>query len=249
MVLRRFCNPAMMCSFGKDSMAMLHISRESGFNLPCIYLHDPWNIEKHLFAYETANKMGLKLHNWPPASMGVKKNDERLELVARYQMGANTFVDLPKNLDIQKPRAPLLCALADILKRPIAGVRHEWDVILVGHKSSDHDPFYGNVPLHIDIKMHTLGEPCLYFPLREWTDEDVWDLIERDHIPYQKNRYRDRAELEDKTFNNDYVQCCSKCLHPENGNVHCPRLNSQINNMYDLVPHLEYEPEYFGGEA
>ena len=249
-VLRKFASPAVMSSFGKDSIVLLHCLREAGFNLPVIYFKDPWQAHKHEFAEKVIREMGLTVHNWPPTGMGVKFNGERLEFVARYQFSEKGFIDIPKNIEEQPHRQPLLCGVYDIIRRPIATFRHGWDLILLGHKSSDRDQFYGNVPLHLDIKLAEFGAPALYFPLRKWTDDDVWDLIESAHLPFQKDRYQDRDELEDKTFSNDYVQCCSKCLDPRNGKtVFCPRFGKEINNYYELVPHFNEKPTYFGEEA
>jgi 3'-phosphoadenosine 5'-phosphosulfate sulfotransferase (PAPS reductase)/FAD synthetase len=245
-VLHRFGSPAIMCSFGKDSIVMLHVLRESGFQLPVIYLRDPWQPHKHMHAEKVAREMGLTVHNWPPTAMGVKFNGELLEFVARYNFSEDSFIDVPKNIETQRPRQQLLCGLFDIIRRPTSFAKHNWDLLLLGHKNCDVDQYYGNVPLHVDIKLRNPGEPALYFPLREWSDEDIWDLIEQCKLPYQKDRYENRQELEDKSFSNDYVQCCSKCLNPDNGTVMCPKFGREINNMYEHVAHFDPSPEYFG---
>jgi hypothetical protein len=246
-VLNRFGHPAVMTSFGKDSMVLLHILREAGFDLPCIYLRDPWQSHKHAFAEERIRAMGLTVHNWPPNGMGTKFNGENFEFVARYNIAPDAFLDIPKNVEKQRPRAKLLCGLFDIIRRPLSVISHGWDVLLLGHRDCDTDPYYGQVPLHVDLKMNAPGEPAAYFPLRQWTDEDIWDFIESEHIPVQLDRYKDRGELSDKSFNNDYVQCCSKCLDPREGPVvFCPKFGKDVNSVADKVPKFDAVPDYFG---
>lgn len=246
-VLKRFGKPALMSSFGKESMTLLCLLREAGFALPVIYFKDPWQPHKHRFAEKVQREMGLTVHNWPPTLMGIKFNGERLEFVGRYSFSDTAFIDIPKNIEKQLHRQTLLCGLFDILRRPTCITKTEFDLILIGHKSCDQDQYFGNIPLHLDLKLNAEKAPAIYFPLREWSDDDVWTFIEQNHVQYQKERYADRTELEDKSFNNDYVQCCSKCLDPRNGDfVECPKFGKKINSMFNHVPHLDEKLNYFG---
>jgi hypothetical protein len=183
--------------------------------------------------------------------MGIKFSEEkqRLEFVARFNVSDTGFIDVPKNIAPQLPRQKLLCGLFDIIRRPVSVVKNDWDVIIHGHKSSDVDQYYGNVPLEVDLKIGMAGQPAIYFPLRNWSDEQVWEYLESNHIDFQKDRYQDRKELDDKSFNNDYVQCCSKCLDPRNGeSVMCPKFGKQISSVYNSVPHFDEKPSYIGEE-
>ena len=248
-VIRRFGKPSFMCSFGKDSMALLFLLREAGFELPIIYFRDPWQPHKHAFSEKVQKEMGLTVHNWPPTLMGIKFNEERLEFVGRYSFNESAFIDIPKNIEPQLPRQKLLCGLFDIIRRPVCVTKSEFDLILIGHKNSDKDQYFGSMPLHLDLKLNGDKSPAVYFPLRNWSDDEVWNYLTENNVPFQKDRYSDRTEIEDKSFNNDYVQCCSKCLDPRNGEfVECPKFGKTINNVYGLVPHMDEQPNYFGEE-
>ena len=61
--------------------------------------------------------------------------------------------------------------------------------------------------------MQTAGVNAV-FPLRHWTDQDVWDYTELNRVPYDKRRYQNRAELDDKWLNPDYVHACTACIDP-----------------------------------
>lgn len=247
-VMAQFHSPAVMSSFGKDSIVLLYLVRCTETNLPVIYHRDPWQPQRHSFANQVIEDWNLTVHDWPPAAMGIKCNEDRLELVARYQSSPGAdFIDIPKNV-YETPNDAMACGL-DIIKRPVgAMVKMPWDAYLIGHKSSDVDQYYGRIPLHLDIKLGSPSAPALVYPLRDWTDEDIWDVIQARDLPWQKNRYaEDRIEFEDKTFNNDYVKCCARCIDPRNhGTVMCPKLGCEIDVIADTIPMFNYSPTYFG---
>jgi phosphoadenosine phosphosulfate reductase family protein len=239
----------LMCSFGKDSMVLLHLAREVlGKDLPVIFYRHPHFPAKWEFADQVIRSRGLTVHDYPPFAAGVKVKPGMLELVARYGFGENGAMDLPINTLAPVPRRNFICGLYDWILRPKAGViTFPWKAVFMGHKSSDVDPFDGAVPLKSDTA--TIGQTELVFPLRYWTDADVWDYIETHHVPYDKRRYQDRAELADKWLNPDYVHTCTACIDPreKRETVPCPRLGGElVRNMGAQVLRLQQIPEYVG---
>lgn len=240
-----------MCSFGKDSMVLLHLAREVlGRDLPVIYYKHPHFPAKQEFANEVIQSWALTVHDYPPFAAGVKVKPEMLELVARYGFGANGMMDLPINTLEPLPRRSFICGLYDWVLRPKAGViTFPWKSVLMGHKSSDVDPFDGPVPLQSDTA--TIGQAELVFPLRYWNDGDVWDYIEEHHVPYDKRRYADRAELADKWLNPDYIHACTACIDPREKRkvVPCPKLGGKlVRNMSAQVLKLQQIPHYIERE-
>ena len=80
--------PAVMLSFGKDSMVLAHLIRgecTKPFPVDVIYLRDPWMPVKNMFADTTARSWGMYVHDYPPMNSGVKVNDEMIELVSQIQ--------------------------------------------------------------------------------------------------------------------------------------------------------------------
>ena len=89
----------------------------------------------------------------------------------------------------------------------------------------------------------------LFFPLRDWTHEDVWQYIEENDVPYDKARYMkvdgEWSERPRQRYNADYVHACTACLDRESGEklVHCPKLGFEIESNVEKVPWVE--PEKF----
>lgn len=249
--------PAVLSSFGKDSMVLMHLTKATlkrdplsthAFPLPVIYWRGPWFAHKHEFAQRVARQWSMEVHDYMPVAAGIKVNEQHLELVGRYSLGVG-YIDIPTNVcrPEEYPRRDYLCGLRDWILRPKSGaITFPWDTLLHGHKSSDVDPFEGQVPLRSD-REQIHDNLQLFFPLREWTDLDVWEYLEENHVQFQRQRYgQGRTELEDKWHNNDYTHACTACIDPRvsDPKVFCPKLKSFVPNVGNRVLRLEGLPEY-----
>lgn len=250
--------PAAMLSFGKDSMVMADLIRKSGgqsdfprthgFPIDVIYHRDPWFPHKHKFADEIIESWSMEVHDYPPMLAGVKVKPDMLELVARYNFG-HGVLDIPRNTlgPEEYPRRDYICGLNDWLLRPKSFLNdYVWDTVFLGHRDADVDPFEGHVPLKSDET--ELFGVRMVFPLRHWTDQDLWDYIEEHHVPVQETRYISRGEINDKWHNNDYIHACTRCVDPREmrENVFCPKLKQDVKNrgaevlqLYAQVPYLD----------
>jgi hypothetical protein len=247
---------AVLLSFGKDSMVLAHLIREVAprnpmrthdFPIPVIYFRDPWFPFKNMFADSIIRSWAMEVHDWQPMAAGIKVKEDMLELVSRYPF-AGREMDIPKNVCAPEeyPRRDYICGLNDWVLRPKSGrTTFPWDTVFHGHKSSDVDPFEGHVPLEADSV--TAGSASVVFPLRHWTDDDVWDYIEDHNIPIQESRYLAAVheERDDKWWNNDYVHACTACIDPRNDKeVHCPKLNKTVPNVGNQVLRIQALPDY-----
>jgi 3'-phosphoadenosine 5'-phosphosulfate sulfotransferase (PAPS reductase)/FAD synthetase len=249
-VMSQFRAPAIMSSFGKDSMTLLALCREAGFKFPVVYHREPWFPRKSVFADRITAEWNLVVHDWPPSVMGIKSKPDRTEFVSRYQIARQGAMDIPRNIE-PPDEDNFVCGLYDIIRRPLGSFVHPWDVLLIGHKSCDSDQYFGDIPLHIDLKLGKEGEPALFFPLREWTHNNVWDYLRDNDIPVQRDRYdvENRREWDDKTSNNDYWQACSLCIDPNSpAVVFCPKFQREINNVSATIPVLDSQFSYAGKE-
>ena len=245
---------ALLCSFGKDSMVLLHLIRETlpisnmschRYPIPIIFYRHPFFPWKNWFADGVIGSWALEVHDYLPVAAGIKCNSERLELVARYSFGDEGTMDLPMNTEPPMERRDFLCGLNDWVLRPKAlATTFPWETVFMGHKSSDIDQFEGHVPLGYDCV--DIGGTNLVFPLRDWSDVDIWDYIETNHVPYHKGRYQNRVEIADKWSNPDYVHACTRCIDPRNKaeRVYCPKLETEVENVGRKVARLEGVPEY-----
>jgi hypothetical protein len=251
--VRKAKRPALLCSFGKDSMTLAELIRRAyssvSFPIDVIYHRDPWFPHKHEFAEHTARSWGMTVHDYPPMHAGVKVKDDMIELVARYNFGTSVL-DIPKNTTPPIARRNFVCGLNDWLLRPKCVVgTYPWDLVFHGHKSSDNDPFEGAVPLKTDITK--IGGVRVAFPLRDWTDNDVWEFIEENHVPIPENRYENRMDREDTWFNNDHIHACCACIDPrvKEKTVFCPKVKREVENVGSRVLQLRADTPYIERQA
>lgn len=247
---------ALMCSFGKDSMVLLHLCREvlphygldaHSYPIPIIFYRHPYFAAKHEFADKIIQSWALETYSYPPGACGIKYNNERLELVARYHFGSSNM-DVPLNTEPPIARRDFVCGLQWLLRPKITGMLFPWRTVYIGHKSSDVDPFEGPVPLNCEAS--EAGDVNLVFPLRYWSDADVWDYLEENKVPYDRRRYQDRAELPDRWLNPDYIHACTRCIDPRNKDktVNCPKLQCTVRNVGAEVLRLQEQPSYIDKE-
>jgi hypothetical protein len=91
--------------------------------------------------------------------------------------------------------------------------------------------------------------PDLLFPLKGWTDEDIWEYTERYNVPQQETRYsvEYRKELPDKHANSDYAHICISCCNKKSAAVvRCPKLGMMVNNIADKVNYTTLPGGYYG---
>ena len=241
--------PAALISFGKDSIVMADLIRRSTpnghrFPVEVIYNRDPWFAHKNKFANGIIESWGMVVHDFPPLHAGIKYRDDILELNVAYSFG-NDSLEIPKNVLEPLPHRDYICGLNDWLLRPkTAQVVQPWDLMFHGQKSSDTDPFEGKMELNCD-DIDAAGVRVV-FPLRHWSDDDIWDYIEEEHVPFQETRYKDRREVEDKWHNNDFVHACVACIDPrkEEKEVWCPKFKRNVPNVGKQVLQIRAEPQY-----
>ncbi len=235
--------PAIMSSFGKDSMVLLHLVRSLGHKLPVIFHKEPFMPKKYRFARKVINLWDLTVYDFAPNATAVQQNGEDFEIVNYYPGGARPVV-LPTGICAPAKGEAPLCGLHDIYLKPIGTYAYPWDAVFVGHKSSDHDPIYGDVPLAADFARN-LGSASAAFPLRHFTDEDVWAYHAQFDLPIHVERYektktgwRERA---DKTQNPDYFPACVDCMRQGGKAVPCPRLGGALTS--NVAAQLRWAPK------
>jgi hypothetical protein len=246
--LIKFKSPVVMSSFGKDSMVMLFIIfRLMEQKLPVIYHGAPWAPWRNDFAWGIMKAYNLEVYDYPPVKSGIKVKPDRLELVHRYQISNDKGIDIPVNVLPPEGTVKYACGLK-MLERPKGIMEFPWDLILIGHKNCDVDQFEGPVPLKTDL-VEQDGVPALGFPLRDWSDEELWEFIESRRVPVQYGtRYVERKEIDFKVFNNDYIEACTACIDPRQPKkVFCPLVEHEIDNVSAMIPRMEDKPSYIGG--
>ena len=241
--------PCVLWSGGKDSMVLLHILRQLTPPMPVICWREPWLPYKQRFANKIIDDWNLNVWDWHPASVSLVKGNGRIDVLNAYQMGLQgATLTLARGIEKGSKEERPLCGRDTFMSRPVAPFVPPWDVCFHGHKSCDIDACSGPVPLEVDI-MDTPGMMACVFPLRHWTDEEVFEYIEDEEVPYDKKRYAkvggEWQVLPYQRENPDYYPACMRCLDPDEGAfVHCPKYNRQINNVSDRVKWQEPKAAY-----
>jgi hypothetical protein len=252
--LEAYRRPAIMCSFGKDSMVLLHILRTAGIHLPVVFHRDPWWPQKYTFADRMIAEWELEVHDYAPSFVTLWEGKEIMAFTNHYQIGPtpSSYLQMPKNILPPEPNRKFLCGIKDVLNRPTGTFNYPFDLVLIGHKSSDKDQIAGAVPLHVDVKNNQGMAPDAAFPLRYWTDEDVWDYTSKHGVPQQEDRYdvANRCEKTDKWTNSDYANVCIACCDKRSQakSVMCPKLGYEVSCVADKVPYSEPQFDYYGDD-
>ena len=250
--VRRYRAPCFLCSFGKDSMVLLWLMREMKLTLPVVFYRDPWWPRKYRFAERIIRELNLVTYDYAPLAVTLWEGKAIMAFTNHYQVGPlpGGVLQLPKNILPPEKGKRYLCGLTDVLQRPQGNFRFPWDLAVIGHKSSDEDQIAGKVPLHVDVKLNNGIGPDAVFPLRNWTDDDIWDYTERFKVPQQEDRYdvANRCERPDKSTNSDYAHVCIACCDRSKPavSVHCPKLGLTVSNVAEKVPYSSPNFDYFG---
>ena len=231
-----FKSPVLLCSFGKDSMAMLYLVRQVNKNIPIIFFKEPFMQKKYAFAYKVIQDLDLTVYDFPPTWRDFQFREQngsgfinpytteaqKMEVYYGYDTCGGNLI-LPKG--IRPTTNPTLCIFRDFLNGQTCKTLYKWDITFIGHKNSDTDDMLDDISL--SNRMRYVGETALYYPLYEWTDDDVWEYIKMNNIPYNVERY-DNKNI---SYDNDYYECCYNCLDPDQPvRVDC-FLDGQIENI------------------
>lgn len=217
--------PALLCSFGKDSMVMLALVREQMPQIPVVYFPVFDHPTKHQFTAKVIQDWGLKIWPWKPCHRDVIGKGGHVELIESYLLPGGAVVSLPVEAQPNYvPDAHSHCVI-ERLNEPVDVTAHSLDLLFVGHRGDDIDPTHGPVPLS-DFKYSQELFSVIY-PLAKWTEKDIWAASKLLKIPQNLKRYRDN----DLAHNADYFDLCTQCLTPGNKEpmVSCPKGGEVFN--------------------
>lgn len=237
-LIKEFKTPCVLCSFGKDSMVMLHLIRETVGNLPVVFFSWPQMPRKLEFAHKIIKEWDLEVYQCvPPVGSSVMHGNNKSEVMNHFALGQGVLKVPIGRCEPDFSSKDWLCGRDAFLHRPFGNFAWPWDVAFCGHKGSDKDEIMGTLTIDCFLKQ-TPASASLLYPLMKWTDKDISDYTLENGIPYNDKRYyRDLTELPDKTYNNDRFPYCNRCFKDDLGDtVICPKNNLPISSIKDLVP-------------
>lgn len=233
-VIEKYKSPALLVSFGKDSHAMWHMLRHIG--LPVICYRTPWQTERWWFANRMIAENQITAYDYPPSWTALQEKDGAMELVSAYDIGNGKVIGIRQRLHhVEKAET---CVLHECVNRPLGGISFRWDLLISAQKKGDTDHFGGTHDVTVDVKQ--TGGADVFFPMRNWSDEEVWEYHKKHSLPRDTLRY-DTDEL---GFSGDRIEGCFRCIHrSEAPSVSCPRLGGLIvNNISSQMNYLEHQP-------
>ena len=238
-------------SGGKDSMVLLHLMYSAGIRMPVVYFRDPFFPRKNRFVNLVIDSYLLECHDYPPLRVSLRHAPVMVALVSEYSTGPSSVAAVLKNtIEYQDgdDEGQFLCGVS-FLRRPCASFAFPWKVAFIGHKDCDTDQIFGEIPLHSNIVFRDEG-PDYVFPLKEWSNDDIWDYTELFQVPVQANRYdvANRREWPDKTYNSDWYPTCIRCVDKRTpgATVYCPKNQVNIVNVSGAAAEFGWQPDYFG---
>lgn len=157
-------NPALLCSFGKDSLVLLKTVLDMGHKPTILWFRDHLN----LFAEKIIREWDLTILSYAPTV----RYQVDSTVVSEYAVGG---ARLPLLQDISEHGKPVGCSTTPQFNYP-------FDYSLFGYRKTDCHPL---VSTTFESEFE-LGPTKMVAPLYDLSDEDVFNLIDELKIPYEK---------------------------------------------------------------
>lgn len=216
--------PVVAGSFGKESMVMLYLILSIKPEMAVIYFPGFPHPTKHAWPERMAREWNLNLFAPFPSARDAISKDGHVELIELYELAPGRFMYFPiEAAPGYEPDRDSHCALAQLHEGPTSSGPADFDAVLIGHRNDDVDPTHGPAPLR-EYVVDT-GDFRYVYPLKDWTESDVWEASRLLGIPQNEARYRDR----DMDANNDYYDLCTRCFPGSAGQfVACPKTGLDV---------------------
>jgi 3'-phosphoadenosine 5'-phosphosulfate sulfotransferase (PAPS reductase)/FAD synthetase len=220
-------NPIVLCSFGKDSIVLLHLCLRFR-KVPALFFRFSKFHEKHQHALRVMQDWDLEVYDMWPQAVHEYQHGEFFEILHGYSVGMKAHIHLFSGIRKREDgESRYLCAVEDLMNRPRSFCNaYPWDVTFHGHKGTD-DPEIGGSGAIVQ-PVSTLGGTTVVVPFTDWTDEDIWAYIRKYDLPYDRQRYAG-----DETTSPDKYPTCYKCLDTQliGQTVECPKYERPIKNI------------------
>lgn len=221
--LSRTKTPVVAWSAGKDSQVMLHLIRQVRQDIPVLHLRGFADETKHDFAEDEIGRMGLLLIEPQPCSRDIVARGDHVEVIETYLLTEQASLYFPIESEPDHVPSPRSHCAIEKINQPTSNEPLDVDCVFIGHRSSDADPVHGPIPLRSDTA--EASGVLFVYPLRAWTEANIWEASELLSIPQNKARY----ERNEMAANADYFPMCVECLKPtDKESITCPKINQPV---------------------
>jgi hypothetical protein len=222
--------PCVLSSFGKDSMVTLWLVREQKPDIDVLYFDAFPSPTKHRFALDIIQRWGLTVRS--PLARGrdaITKGDH-LELAELHELAPDQFTYFPIEAEAgYVPDENCLCGLEKLTDEVAPKCEFNFDAAFMGTRGDDVDFAWGDCNPG-DAVISRGDNFRLVYPLKDWTEKDIWEASFLLGIPQNEARYFGN----DMTANNDYYPLCTKCLGSDS-EVICPQTNLPLPGMRSIL--------------
>ena len=226
---------------------MLHLLKfQAGIDVPVIQFRQPKFRERYAYSDQLIRDWDLTVYDYPASRFALadgpdtETSEVRFDLLHYFQWGTKAVV-LSLGTERPKEGEKFMCGVDDFLKRPTGTFNWPWESVWIGTKNSDTDLIKGHVPLAQDVR-HAEGSPVSLYPMRNWTDRDIYQYLEDNGVKADPTRYvktkQGWVNNPDKSLNADFYPTCLNCVDRHQPNhVHCPKLKATVTNISHLAPY------------
>lgn len=240
-------SPALFTSFGKDSMAILGLLREANLlsSVELVSFRHPSFPNRYAFADRIISEWSLAplivMHRWNSIIIG----NGRVDLLGTAASNGSRIHIPVANMVSPDEKRFWFCALDNELPHGVDLIKLDFDLILLGSKRTDEDPVVGKVDVQHVVE-YAEGKPSLVFPIKDWTDVQIWEFISAYGIPYEKERYTGSSSVSmvDNVHypeHSEHLPVCTACINPANSDkVWCPKLRKTIQKRHTPIERRSY---------
>lgn len=210
-ILQAARNPIVAWSGGRDSMLLLHLTREIQPDIAIVWFKQNVSREWERWCESIIVEWDLQVFTYPASDTYYLPNDQGLTLIDEYSFGLDV---MPVLTDVSDD---VECG-AKVNGTRVPSFSYPWDATLTGYRASDRHSILGSNFFPEDGTQ--CGNTKLFAPMRWWADTDVERVSRGLNLPQPPE--------------DDTLHRCTNCLQPGDDEVFC----SQVDGF---IPRLKWD--------
>ncbi len=219
-----------LSSFGKDSMAVIHLAAEHGLR-DVLYLEDRDETIDDAHRAAVVKRYGLRVTRLTSGRAVLYFIDGQPYLLGFPFIGARLTMPTPTNVDPYEPGVPFTCVDERLRAEHGVPLHTEHAAYVLGFKRADWDTNTCRIALDHTSRptyepLTATGGATFAFPLLDWSHVDVWDYLAANDVPVSPLMYDGRLK---RPHANPVCYRCHDPLGP--AVVACPKTRGNVMNL------------------